>query len=90
MPVKRRLSKRRTAGAPPEAWAMLFSSGFDYLSDLADYGLPDDASAREAAGEAWEAFGQAFMQSWQGTPAQPLPWAAEAFGMPWEEDSHAD
>lgn len=80
--MKRRISKRRQSAAPVEAWNILFASGHDFLRQLEDYGFPDEAAAREGAREAWRVHGPAFMENWQGTDAQPRPWALDTFGEP--------
>lgn len=89
MPVKRRLSKRRLASAPAEAWFNTFAAGHDFLGDLAEFGFPDDAAARDGAREAWREHGAAFLAAWQPYPAQPTPWALDAFGKP-EGMTHAN
>lgn len=104
MPMKRRKGKRREAVAP-DSWDMLFSCGFDYFNALAPLGLRDplqlppagdtrtaaQAAWDGAARDAWALHGAAFMRQWEPKPGQPLPWAAEAFGLPAVEGgSHAD
>ncbi len=95
MPAKRRIDKRREALAP-EAWDLMFESGHDFLGDLDALGLPDplrpppESDARTAAQAAWDdatrnawaRHGRAFMHQWEPRPNRPLPWAAEAFGLP--------
>lgn len=105
MPAKRRLHKRRATVAP-EAWAMVFQSGFDYFAALAPLGLvepcalPPESDARAAAEaewegalrNAWERHGRAFMAEWEPQAGRALPWAAKAFGLPAETEGgrHAD
>jgi hypothetical protein len=90
MPVKRRQSKRRNvAVAPLAAWALVFASGHDYLSELEDFGVYGDDEARDAARDAWAVHGAAFMDKWTSRKHNPhtaechrLPWAFRQFGEP--------
>lgn len=102
MPAKRRTNKRRATVAP-EAWAMVFQSGFDYFAELAPLGLvepcalPPQSDARAVAQaewegalrDAWARHGRAFMGAWEPQAGRALPWAAEAFGLPDETEKGA-
>ena len=49
MPVKRRRAKTRTDPmTEAKAWSVAFKSGYDFLGDLAEFGLHDDAAVRAA------------------------------------------
>ena len=84
MPVKRRRPKHRTTeAAEVEEWSTLFETGFDFFDDLG-FGHGSDATpaAREAAREAWQRLGRAYLALDRHNPAVPVPWAIETFGEP--------
>ena len=95
MPVKRRISKRRTR-TTLATWELVFDCGYDFFGDLEDLGLHDPSNLRgadrEAASkvwhdtlrEAWAEHGAEFMRTWEPTESDPLPWAAVKFGLPEE------
>ena len=73
--------KRRTTieVAPLSAWHMVFTTGHDFLGDLAGFGLVEDAEIHAAARQAWADHRAAFMAVWTPTADRPLPWAEVAF-----------
>jgi hypothetical protein len=85
MPVKRRVWKRRVQ-ADPAAWEVLFECGYDYFRDLP---FKTDTEAQEAAREAWESLGAAFLASRADNPLCPVPRAFQAFGEPARRARHA-
>ena len=87
MPVKRRITKQRTGDAAElKAWSDLFECGYDFFGDLEPYGFPGGdacAAAREAARDAWQRMGVAFMETWKPVPnSREQPWALDQFGPP--------
>ena len=93
MPVKRRVEKRRvSADAELAAWRETFTHGHDFFGDASDYtgltepvhvSLEDRPGAarkwREAASEAWQRVGPAFLAEWTN---EDQPWALQEFGEP--------
>lgn len=72
MPVKRRRGKRRLhPRAELEAWSGAFECGHDFFSELEEIGFPNHVGGRqfdlteefrEAARDAWNRLGAAFME----------------------------
>jgi hypothetical protein len=80
MPVRVRRQKRRGI-VRPEAWAMKFASGHDYLDCLAALGMPNDPEVWDkATREAWAAHGEDFLS--RRSPDAPEPWALRTHGDP--------
>lgn len=77
MPVKRRAGKHRQSETA-QAWDELFSTGYDFFSEL---GISEE-EARKQAPEAWKRFGPAFLARWQPNAARAQPWALDKFGEP--------
>jgi hypothetical protein len=91
MPVKRRVSKRKTLSPAVEltAWGELFTTGDDTFGELDLVGFAwtadGERAARAAAPEAWHRLGEAFMAKWEPDPGvRDEPWALQRFGKPWE------
>ena len=89
MPVKRRKAKARPEDLA--AWSTYFECGFDFFGDLADAGVTAQHSeepSREAALQAWQRLGAAFMEQFTAEQAQQRhprtepPFAVREFGMP--------
>ena len=82
MPVKLRKAKRHTSvAAEVERWSMLFETSFDYF-DALGFGHANEASARDAAPEAWQRLGAQFLANRSENAAREIPWALEQFGSP--------
>ena len=83
MPAKRRLSKRRLDPvAEATAWACAFHCRHDFFSDLAEFGLHDDAAVLEAMPEAWRRLGRIFLNRDLGAGFHGEPFARREFGEP--------
>jgi hypothetical protein len=86
--LREEAAAKHLAENPPEvleelkAWAMAFTSSWDFFGDLVPYGLADDKAVRRAARAAWKRLGARFMASWKPTPVRAQPWALERFGKP--------
>lgn len=71
-----RKNQNKFGNIPPEAWQMVFQTGYDYLGELAPYGILTEQEAQAAALAAWSHYRQEFMAAWRAHPQQLLPWVA--------------
>ena len=83
MPVKRRSAKRRLDPlTEATAWACAFHCRYDFFSDLAEYGLHDDAAVLDAMPEAWARLGRIFLNRDLGAGYNGEPFALTEYGEP--------
>ena len=87
MPVKRRISKRRSGQTGAyETWFEVLVTGCDLFGELAEFGIATDETGEPdkiAARAAWIDFGARILAEFNpGDFGRSQPWALEYFGDP--------